>query len=395
MKIGIITFHFAFNQGAVLQSFGMQKYLELEGNEAYVINYCPDYHSIRYAAYRNPFKYARNYWFIFKDKNLIKRVCMVIWGFLKCLYLNISRRDKKRQDQFHMFLSSHLNLTSKYTSLEQLRKSPPEMDVYISGSDQIWNPEILNHCFDPAYFLDFGGQNVRRIVYAASTGGDLPYVYLTQLNNLCKNLDFISVREPNKKIEEVIGRDIHVCLDPTLLLDAEDYYEIEAPKRDNEPYIFLYGLEYNEDIKLAIDQAVMKYHCKVVDGSPKQIMNMDNIIKIRNYAPDQFLSFVRYAKCIVTNSFHGTAFSIIYKKDFITLSHKSRGKRMIELLKSLGLEYRLWENDNFSFDQEIDYNLVYEKLNALRFRSKMFLKTAILGQVISSKLETTENIETY
>ncbi len=380
MKIGIITFHFTSNQGAVLQCFALKKHLEKQGHEVQVIDYCPPYHTVRYSAYKNPFMYARDRWRKLSKRSMLLRSAVTAKSFLKCIALDITQKDANTLREFESFRKKHLNLTQRYKSLKALKKKFPHFDAYISGSDQVWNPDLLDQEFDRAYFLDFGDEKTLRISYAVSMGKDMSGEEVSELKQLCSNMTAVSLREYNKEAVEATGRDVHICIDPTLLMDAEDYAEVESAETEKESYIFVYGFETNEDIKRAVETAQKKYGCRVINGSPARIRLGDSEIIAKDYGPDKFLAYIKNAQCVVTNSFHGTAFSIIYKKDFIVVPHSTRGRRMTELLTKLGLNFRLWNDESFSFDKAIDYNEAYEKLDVLRIASTSYLSEALSGK---------------
>ena len=379
MKIGIITFHFAFNQGAALQCYALQEYLKSQGHEVRVINYRPKYHTVMHSAVKNPFIYTQVFWKRFKDKTFPVRIYLESRRFARFMYMNITRMDQKTQKEFRKFEERNLHLTKPYTTLKQLQKNPPKMQVYISGSDQLWNPELLNQSFDSAYFLNFGDSDVIRVAYAVSIGREQNREVLSQMKELCAKFSAISLREYSRAAIKAIDRDVHICLDPTLLLDASEYAKVESRIVEDTPYVFVYGFETTDEIIKAVNLAKKKYNCQIINGSPRKIKLQGDIINLEGYGPDRFLSLVKNAKCVITNSFHGTAFSIIYKKDFITIPHSSRGKRMADLLEKLKLNYRLWGDEKFSFNKEIDYFTVYQKLNTFRKQSKEYLRQAISG----------------
>lgn len=380
MKIGILTFHFAFNQGAVLQCYAMQKYLESLGHEAYVINYRPQYHTVMHSAWRNPLAYSNVFWKKLKRRSMPVRIYLTARSFIRCMYWNIIGIDKKSQVAFRSFEKSHLHLTREYRTLKELQCTPPELDIYISGSDQVWNPDLLGQEFDKAYFLNFGRKETKRITYAVSMGKIHDAEILSQLQELCKDLDAISLREYSQEDIEAIGRDVHICIDPTFLLDDEDYSNVENGIVEDTPYIFVYGFETNDLLRDAVEEAAKKYKCRIVNGSPKWLHLSGDVKTVSGYGPDKFISLIKNAECVITNSFHGTAFSIIYQKDFITIPHSTRGKRMEDLLGKLGLSYRLYGRTGYSLDKEISYSVVKDRINILRNHSVEYLNLALQGQ---------------
>lgn len=379
MKVGIITFHFVPNYGAVLQCYALQTFLESQGYEVEIIDYRPGYHTVRYSTRKNPFVYTRWYWKRMNGKNTFRRVYLAARSFARCIHMNIQKTDQTVNRMFESFVQANLRLTRKYTSLEQLREKSPETDVYISGSDQVWNPELLDQAFDPAYFLDFGTESVTRISYAVSMGKELGEHDRMQLKMLCAKMNAVSIREDSELAIKAIGRDVHICIDPTFLLDSKSYTPAESQIVEQEPYIFVYGFETTDGIQSAVNIATDRYGCRVINGSPHRVKLQGDVESIRNYGPDRFLTFIKNAQCVVTNSFHGTAFSIIYRKDFITVSHTTRGKRMTDLLEKLGLTCRLWGSEAFLIDGDIDYDLAYDKLMSLRKHSTEYLRSSMAG----------------
>ncbi len=379
MKVGIITFHFVSNQGGVLQAYASQKFIEKHGHEVSIIDYRPGYHTVRYASRKNPFIYSDLYWRKFQNRPVAKRVMLTFRSFVRCMYMNIMHTDDGVVAAYDKFVKENLHLTRQYKSLKQLESDPPVLDAYVTGSDQLWNPDILNARFDSAYFLSFGDKRIPKVAYAVSTGKNLTAKEESQLKELTLDLTAVSLREFNESTVTAIGKDVHICIDPTLLLDESDYASVESKIVETESYIFVYGFETTDEIKQAIALAVKKYSCKVINGSPNRIKLEGDVVNLKNYGPDRFLTLIKNADCVVTNSFHGTAFSIIYKKDFITVPHSTRGRRMIELLGKLDLLQRLWGTDAFSFEESIDWGYVYEKLDILRKHSADYLLSAIQG----------------
>ena len=380
MNVGILTFHFVPNQGAVLQCYAMQKFLEAEGHSVRVVDYRPSYHAIRYAPFKNPFRYACWHYRKNTRKAIPARLAVFSRAFVRALVLNAEGTDRRVAAAFRVFADRNLHLTPPYPSLEALRRNPPPLDACLVGSDQLWNPELLDQDFDPAYFLDFGPDSLIRFSYAVSLGKSLSELQLCRLGALCKRLDAISLRESFPAVEKALRRPVHVCLDPTLLLDAEDYADVEAPERIEGDYIFVYGFETTPAIEDALAEVLRRYpSCKVVNGSPHRVKLRCPHESRRVYGPDMFLSFVKHARCIVTNSFHATAFSVIYQKDFVTVPHSTRSLRMNVLLGSLDLVSRLWGHDSFSLDTAVDWENVRTRILALRRSSVAYLDARLGG----------------
>lgn len=376
MNIAILTFHFVHNQGAVLQCIALRRYLEGCGHSVRVIDYRPPYHTCRYGVHRNPFRYAAWFGARLTSQPLPRRAAYTARAFARCVYQNL-RGDGGFSERFERFLRQHLPMTERYSSLDALRRCPPPSDAYMVGSDQVWNAALLDGRLDPAYFLQFGDPGVRRIAYAPSTGGVPDEKTLAALAEGCRSLTAVSVRECDAAVLSAIGGEVPVVLDPTLLPDAADYAALEAANTENEPYIFVYGFETNEDIRAAVRLAQKTHHCRVINASPDSIRLDTASEAYRNYTPDTFLALVKHAACVVTNSFHGTVFSVIYRRPFITVAHTTRGGRMTGLLSSLGLECCLWGSEAFAHPQEIAWEDVGVRLEACRAQSRAYLASAL------------------
>ena len=377
MKIGIITFHFVHNQGAILQCYALQEYLSQKGHEVVIINYRPGYHDYRYSRWKNPFVTAKSNW----DKNpqdmFLVRFKKYGRGFIRGLKADIEGTDKFADKQFQRFISTNLNITKKYKTIRELKKNPPICEVYFSGSDQLWNTELLDRRFDEAYFLNFGAANIVRATYAVSLKEKYTQEELRKLQALSKPIDYISFREPNIEAERYINRPIHICIDPTLLLDMDSYERLRSDIKVNGDYVFVYGFETNDDLIAAVKYIVDKTGLKVLNGSPKRVKLPILCDELWNYGPDKFLSYMKNASYIVTDSFHGTVFSIIYKKSFTTALHLTRGKRMIDLLGKLGLKYRLWNDESYDGFKIINYESVGSKLDNFRRESITYIDEVI------------------
>lgn len=176
-----------------VQCYALQQYLENIGNEVVVINYRPKYKKYRYEKYGNPFINAYKEFQINGMKQAAKKFARTILNY------RTGSEHLRQWNGFEDFSEKYLNLTHEYASIDELRKNPPACDLYISGSDQLWNPKLTNGQLDEAYFLNFGDKDVRRITYAISACElDLDR-YRVQLVQLCSELEAISLREPEGK----------------------------------------------------------------------------------------------------------------------------------------------------------------------------------------------------
>ena len=357
MRIGIITFHFVLNYGGVLQAYALSKCLKKMGHDAYFIDYQPDYHVKRYQ------------W---------------KWDYCGLHPTNIIFAVLRKR--FNDFTSKHLKLTSRlYNSLEDLQAGPPEAEAYICGSDQIWNAEITN--FDPAYFLCFAPENIKKISYAASFGKtNFTEMQQRKLREYIEVIQSLSVREQNgvNFISDFTDRKAACVLDPTLLIT--DYDEVTSQNCIKDEYILVVNLLNNPLINQTADFISKQLCLKKVVLNKYSLKDLAWDEKRLYPSPDGYLGLIKNAKFVVTNSFHGTVFSIVFKKKFIVTAlsgHSSqKNSRMTELLNKIGLS-RFFINDfdeKFimeSISADTDWSVVCTLLARLREESLFFLKNAL------------------
>ncbi len=386
MKIGIITFHFAYNCGAVLQCVALCEKLEQMGHEVCVINYQPWYHKNRYMPLKNPFyncakRAARRT----DNDNIVKQLMRGTKGFLATVYSWRHYPKLRKVDKyFREFNKNNLKETIIYRTYEQLVKNPPKCDLYISGSDQLWNAKLTEGKLDPAYLLDFGNKDVRKITYAMGVSLDNMQETFSSAKELLKKLDAISLRE--KECYEAINSltenkvPMHVDVDPTFLLSKEEYDKyICKEELSAEPFIFTYTMmdKSREAVYEIATQMGKKMGIKVIDASanPKSPSNL--LEEHRVCGPTQFLWYIKNAEYVVTNSFHGTAFSINMEKNFVTIPHSQTGYRVTEILDKLGLKKRYaynTEDGMICFDEGADYQNSTKELEKLRQESVNYLE---------------------
>lgn len=387
MKIGIITYHFPYNCGAALQCLALQTKLEELGHEVCVINYRPWYHQNRYTPMKNPFYFA-NRRFHDPAPHFGKRVIHALDGFLRTVYSWRNYPKFRLKDQkFRDFVGKYLKETRVYRKLKQLQASPPDCDMYISGSDQLWNSGLTGGKFDSAYFLKFGGEKVGRMSYSVGANFHNLADPEEALKELIRDLDVISLREAKwlPAVEAAADGKIptHIDVDPTLLLRAEQYepFFAEMPQ-EKEPYILTYTMigEAQKQVYNAARMMSEKLGIKTLDVSGDPNKMNKKVADNRLCGPDEFLRYVKNAEYVITNSFHGTVFSVLFHKKFITIPHKQTGYRVTELLDKLGLSSRYHDVTTEAIQhltEEIDYAAVDSKLDALRNRSAQFLKDSI------------------
>lgn len=351
MKIGILTFHRAVNYGAVLQAYALQKVIELMGHEAEII----DYRCSFIESEVSPLAGFRN------------KV-----GFVSALKQMIFRCRKNIA--FSGFMGKYMNLSKKYSSKESMSELEKKYDSFITGSDQVWNYGCSGS--DSTYFLDFVKEARKKNSYAASFGFDKlpkgdPFDYNVLLNDFHK----ISVREYSaaKIVEEKIGVLPEVTLDPTLLLAGDEWKKLVQKRPCKEKYIFVYYIREPKDLLDYAYKLAEEKGCKVINSKK----SMEFLSKC---SPQDFLTWFYYADYVVTNSFHGTVFSILFEKQFaIELDNgksvNNRSKELLHLLDISGREVDMEHRDRI--EDKIEYSEAKRRLQENRNKSLEFVKSIV------------------
>lgn len=391
MRIGIITFHRANNFGAALQVYALSRFLSDLGHNVYIIDYFRldsqskklfSFHVWKTAfqmIYRNPF----SLWWYAVDmlKQRISKTVRLEKGIR-------NQKENRFATYFAQFLNTYLKLTSQtYNSPDDLRNNPPDMDVYIAGSDQIWGPG--NTTFSPAFYLNFGKKEVRRISYAPSFG--VAMIDKRSHNDLKGNIsrfDAVSVREKSgvKIIEDICKVKATHTLDPTLLVD--DYSEITEKPEGEDEFIFVYRLHQNDRLT-GLMNTLIKNVANKCSLKVKTVSTTDDFSRQGEdliVGVEGFLGLIAHSKMIITNSFHGTVLAILHRKPFICYPRndekQGQDERMIEFLSDLGLMSRYFNPDKefeigTYISDDIDWPSVFEILAEKRKHSVDYLKNAL------------------
>ena len=360
MKIAVITFHNTMNYGASLQCAALSRRLTSLGNQVEVVNYLPYYVQDK----RSPLKELK------KARNLR--------GFVKgTAYLAHTRVMQGRNRKIGGFLGENVTLTREYHSIAELRANPPKAELYLCGSDQIWNPTLTGDSLDEAFFLRFGNRDVSRAAYGVSVGELDAERFSDELREFTKGFDCVSVREKSiaERLSKVLGREVSAVLDPTLLLEKEDCRTMERPcKPCPGKYLLLYTVRNSDAAVKAAKRIAAERGLSLVDISLNPFHRVRHSIKMLNIGPGEFLTLFRNAEYVIANSFHGTAFSVLYEKDFNSALHPVRGARERDLLSALGLTDRILTDADKLNMNAIDYQSVRDKLSALRYGSNAFIQ---------------------
>lgn len=367
MRIGIITIHNSPNYGACLQSYALWKYLEDQGHDVEIIDLYRPYQK----EYIKSNKYKPRQKISYKNR--IKQILKSILKRKTSSAFSITA--KKKFDDFN----STIKLSVAYKGLDELYKNPPIYDLYISGSDQLWNP-TQPYCLEP-YFLTFAPYGSRKISYATSIG-------VTELSEEDKN-DFkkwlnsynsISVREKQAKnlLESFIDKKILQVADPTFLIDVITWKSMSITPNIKTPYLLLFTIGNPSEM--------VKYCLKLCNEADLKLvvlnqMQPDNkkYIAVRDAGPREFLGYIEKAEMVITDSFHCTVFSLIMgAKNFYTYIRRNnkRGSRIIDLLETYNLVDHL-------LNTELSTN--YEELKANTINRKSVLDTISKEQEKSRK----------
>ena len=360
MKIGIITFHRALNYGALLQAFALRYSLEKLGADANLLDYRND-----------TIEEAYVYPSFFQRKSIKDKLKYIIQG----------KNEKKRRFKFEAFRNKYLNLSDKIYTHGDLVNAEGAYDKFITGSDQVWNYGA--HNFDKSFFLDFVTDKSKKYSYAASFGfSSLPAEYTDEYRNLLTDFACCSTRESHgSNILDQLGVDQRrIDIDPSMLLTKEEWKEqLNITDNNSSKYIFVYSFELTDTLCAFINQLAAKTGCYVL-LSAKPIFNpfTCKLKALKAADPIDFVRAIANAEYVVTNSFHGTAFSIIFNKKFYVELLKTGAKvnsRLENVLHTFSLENRLINSENIS--DEVDWEAVNSKMNSLRNISIDYLKEII------------------
>ena len=358
-KIGLITFHRAYNYGARLQAFALFHKLKLWGYDCTIVRY------------ETPMQISQ-YKTLQKDFSLI--------GILRNIrnILNYNK-NKKRQSCFDEFSNKFCDFTSVVCNKQQLQKLLNQFDIALVGSDQIWN--IKEKKFDDAYLLPFSLKS-KKISYASSTGDDIDIWTDEEIRIIVSNLkEFksVSIRElSGKNMLASKGIFAYQVLDPTLLLEKLDWDQVKSDKiKYDEEYILYYSVKASDFSVDFTKHLSSKVGLKVIAIHPQNSYEIKSgFIRKFDIGPEGFIEYISKAKYIVTTSFHATVFSIIYSKQFLC---PTKNERIIDFLKKLNLLDRVVESneDYYKANQSIDWEFVHKRLSFLKQESLNYLETAL------------------
>ena len=357
MKIKTITCHDVYNLGASLQAFALADFLKDCDHDVQIIDYKPDYLSRHYSL-----TWVSNPQF---DRPVLRELYL-----LAKLPGRLKARKSLRKRCFDAFRVEYLPLTDqRYRSAVELRQNCPDADVYIAGSDQIWNPVFLNGK-DPAFFLEFVPEDRRKISYAASFSVDkLSDDDRERMQPWLSRLDEISVREASGvNLLRSMELDGIQVMDPVFLLASERWESI-AVYPNARDYILVYDFDHSVQVQSIAVALAEKTGKKIISVFP-----MENASEVwSEMGPREFLGAVWNAGIVLSNSFHATAFSLIFRKEFYVVNREEKiNTRMQDLLASVSLGDRLISTvpENVATVRWFDVQILLDELTK---KSKNFL----------------------
>ena len=365
MKVGILTFHGANNYGAVLQAYALVERLKENGIDAQIV----DYRSKVFDKYKT-----------FRT-HLYKKA-----PYLLGVDLFKFPAKNKRNRHFDSFRKRFLPVSQEaYFSESDLSGLTDQYDFFICGSDQIWNQELTKGS-DPVYFLDFVTDPLKKIAYAPSVAlNRLTEFQIAKIACYLSGFSALSIREQEAIdiLQPYCEKSIMKACDPVFLPDIRCYDRICSDKFEGGNYVFLYIVG-----NAARFQNVISYAAKTAKKEGLDLYYLIDgdktfcHIKGKNVfgcSPEDFLSLIKNAGFIISNSFHATAFSILFSKQFVTFLKQGTGSRMSDLLSEFHLQDRILGSDNRTdpFDTQIDYSQLQQTLRAFRKNSDDYLLVAL------------------
>ena len=379
MKAGLVTFYHIHHYGALLQAYATQRAVERCGGTCEIIDY---YVNQNNALFRKPTGLGS----AAADVHTALH-----YGPLK-----------NRYQRFEAFAKEYLRISGhRFESFEELQNAELPYDLILSGSDQIWNPKIFpDGHFDPVFFGAFSPR--RKIAYAPSFGiPHVPEEMEEELRGYLKNFSHISTRERQGQtiVEEVTGETVPVVLDPTLLLDREEWGKAAHAPAQQGGYILCYCISKPAALEPYIRQLAEKTGLPVVQLCGIRQKVHPKARCVLDAGPSEFLGLFRGASYVCTNSFHGTVFSVQFQKPFFTAVAPTElaapeSSRTFSLLSRLGLTERIiGKGDTAALTDPVDWAAVDEKLTAAREDSLAYLRAALAGEPVTQR-EAAVKLET-
>lgn len=365
MKVIILTRHAIINYGSLLQAMATQQIIKDLGCECQIIDY------IR--ADENYFN---------QEKTLLKSKASFCNNFFKrIVYLALRQPESIiAGKRFAKMRKKYLNTTRLYSDIEQLQKDKPVADIYMTGSDQVWGP-VMDGTYDSAYCLSFTADGDRRIAFAASFGRT-KFTQETEefYKKWLSRYEAIAVREDSAvQLLNTWGMQAKQVIDPTLMLDSAYWGKLTTDSKKK--YILVYQIHNDKKLDSYAKAVAKKYKLPLVRVSPSfhQIVRGGKF----KFCPDMsyFLSYIKNAQCLITDSFHGTAFALNFNTPFVEILPGETSTRNMSILRLTGLTDRILldKNDLELAMKPIDFTFANKVLEEKR-QEGLHILSEMLGE---------------
>lgn len=374
MKIAILTWAANTNNyGSILQAYALQRFLDDNGYDSIILDYRWNANDLKWPSEieitrRKIATRIKNH-FNEKSDRLNQMNCLVTKSCLD-------------------FRHNNMKISHTYRGIKELKASNKEYDTFICGSDQIWSmKEIIN----PAYYLTWVSKEKKKIAYAPS----MPMIQIDSkrqkaLKEFVCDFTAVSVREEKtaEMMQELLGQNIISTLDPTLLIDEKVWFDLTTNNNTKEKYILCYFLGKNKNYEKCVQRIAKETnHRVIVVPTSEKSFEFEGDIK-RDVGPIKFLNLIRNASIVMTDSYHASIFSVIFKKQFVLFKRFIDGNkddengRIYDLVTKLSLYDQLADAENFDLNKlkKPNYNLQDEKLELLRKESKDFLLSSLVKE---------------
>ena len=358
MRIGILTFHSAHNYGAILQAYGLQEYLKEQGYETYIVDFRPDY------VVNNTNKDGIRMWLSRNPKMCLLRLIN---------YIRYRKIRHARWDGFEEFIKNRFNLVP-YKKGDDFHS----FDAILIGSDQVWSPYHTGGWYQDVMFGV--GFKCKSISYAPSCSMDR--LTEEQADYMRRHLDAmtaVSTRERKFKdlLQPLTKKEISVVVDPTILAGHDVFEKIAANIECTRPYVLVYEIKQHDNVYRIATDLAEQLNADIVELTDG-VLNYHRKTMKEGASPEEFLGYFKNALCVVTTSFHGTVFSVLFNRPFYMVKQNSPADiRMTFLLEQLHLEERLINMDAQPQFSIPDYSNIDILLETLRESSKQFLKQTL------------------
>ncbi|MFH4444773.1 polysaccharide pyruvyl transferase family protein [Vibrio alginolyticus] len=365
MTVGILTYHRAHNYGGVLQCYALTQAIKSFGVNVEVIDYQCDFFLEQYKKYS------------WKNLPKLKKLASIILH---------NGNVKYNGDNFEDFVTQNLPVSTMKYSRSNISSANGKYSTFISGSDQVWSPYCSG--FDKTYFLDFVDNSSKKSAYAASFGVDtLPIEIEPEFTRLLSEFNNVSLREHtgNDIFYKLTGRNEKVVLDPTLLLTKLDWLSVTNEKFAKRKYVLVYMIAESKQTLSLAKSIAEKEGLEVVYISDR-IFTDRSVTTLSRVSVSDWVSLFKDAEYVITNSFHGIAFSINFSKNFYVQFLPGKAKtntRISTILETFGLSDRLIDSKQDTINPEAvsSYDVIQSKLEVLRERSKSVLHDVVKSEV--------------